>query len=395
MIKPLILIADKTPANQETLTKLLTSRYKVSTAATGDEVLRQVFSPTPPDLVLLDVRMPGINGYQVCSAIKGNERTRDIPILFVTSLKDIAEEEQGLRVGAVDYITKPYNSSIILARIKTHLALYNQSRLLRDLVDERTRDLRRAKEMAEAADRAKSAFLANISHELRTPLNGILGVTQLLLQSDDLPPEHREFLKDGLDSSKRLLGMVNNLLELSDMETGSIRSTASVFDPRESLAPTLDLYRKLAGGKGLAFTIDYAEAVPPRLYADLIHIKQILTNLLNNAIRFTRDGGITVTVKVWGEKQEMKELFDLTLCISVTDTGIGIADGVQGSIFDAFAIGEDFMTKTHSGAGLGLTISKRLAEMLGGHIWIESSPGQGTTASFAVPCALAPVADDH
>lgn len=381
-----ILVVDDTPANLEILSTLLIPEYRVSVATNGDDALRIVLSDEPPDLVLLDVMMPGTDGYQVCSAMKNNEQTRAIPIIFVTAMSAMENEEEGLELGAVDYITKPFNPSIVLARVKTHLSLYNQTRLLQDLVSERTIELEKARAEAELANRAKSTFLANMSHELRTPLNGIMGMTQLLLGSDPTESQ-KEFLEDELAASSRMLELVNDLLGLASVEAGKVQICPCCFETEKSLEQVIDLYRDQANKKGLDFSSSLEADVPTILYADIALIRQVLMNLLNNALRFTDSGSVDVSVKSWGEKEGSTVESTLEkICFNVKDTGVGISKEKQEYIFEPFSIGEDFMTKAHSGAGLGLSISKRLVDLLGGHIWLESQEGVGTVVSFTVPC---------
>ena len=279
-------MVDDTPSNLEILSELLAPDYQVSVATNGFDALALAGSDPSPDLILLDIMMPRLDGYQVCEQLKAQESTRQIPVIFVTATSDFESEEYGLNMGAVDYITKPFTPSIILARIRTHLALSNKTRLLQRLIRDRTAELEKARDAAEQAHKAKSNFLANMSHELRTPLNGIMGMTRLLMETTD-SEDQREFLKDSWESSSRLLTMVNDLLELSSAESGNLLLCAHCFQARDALASLLQHYRQWAHEKGLGFHVSFSDDIPPRLCADLDRIRQVLMNLLNNAMRFT------------------------------------------------------------------------------------------------------------
>lgn len=376
-----ILVVDDTPTNLDLLRELLAPHYRVTFALNGMDALALASSDTQPDLILLDIMMPDLDGYQVCQALKENEKTSHIPIIFITSMSSPHNEEQGFSLGAVDYITKPITPSVVLARIKTHLALYNQRRLLQDLVSERTSELEKALQDAETAGRAKSIFLANISHELRTPLNGIMGMTQLLLESNP-SEEQQDFLKDAKTSSERLMSMVENLLQLAKAEAGQINHAPTAVNVRQALASTTHHYAASASKKGLKFKAMIHSDVPEKVHVDFGLIRQVLMNLLNNAVKFTYEGEVRLTIKAWG----IDSISGTNLLFTVSDTGCGIDSDIQEYIFDPFAIGEDYMTKKQSGAGLGLAIVKQLVTLMGGRIWLEKDPEAVTTFSFNIPC---------
>lgn len=383
MTKARILIVDDTPANLEILSEILVPEYDVTVAIDGFEAVELAGSEESPDLILLDIMMPEMDGFQVCRVLKQQEKTKHIPIIFVTSMDQSQNEEQGLALGAVDYITKPINPPIVLARIKTHLALYDQTRLLQDEVARRTQELEKALEEAKKANRAKSAFLSNISHELRTPLNGIMGMTQLL-QDTPTTAEQKEFLEDTFKSSKRLLSMVNDLLQLSEIEGGDIACNKECHSFREALWDVLSYYQKRAVENGLEFQTIIDDTVPDSLEVDMPCIRQTLINILNNAIKFTRKGGITVTVDSREAIADMDSQMSLTF--TVHNTGIGIPLEKRDSLFDSFTIGEEYITKEYSGAGLGLAISKNLVEIMGGSIWIVSGDPGDIIFRFTIPC---------
>jgi len=383
-----ILVVDDTPSNLEILAELLSDEHQVITVLDGETALRMAFSEHKPDLVLLDVMMPGTDGYQVCSALKADPRTSAIPVIFVTARSEQGDEEHGFHLGAADYITKPFQPGTVKARVRTHLALYNHNRALEGLVAERTVELERARAEAERANRAKSVFLSNMSHELRTPLNGILGMTQLLTQGAQ-DEDQRTFLSYQQDSAARLLVLVNDLLELSDIEARAVTLRPEEFALRPALEDFVALYRKQAQDKGLDFRLSMDPSVPERLTADLPRVRQVLMNLMNNALRYTEKGEVSLGVTCWQDARvDLGQGGVPALCLTVADTGIGIAPEQCKMIFEPFVIGEDYLTKRFSGAGLGLSISKRLVEFMGGRIWLESEEGRGTVVSFTVPCPL-------
>jgi signal transduction histidine kinase len=240
-----------------------------------------------------------------------------------------------------------------------------------------------ATEMAESANQAKSSFLANMSHELRTPMNGIIGATELALDTE-LSVDQRELLETTRNSAESLLRLLDDVLDFSKMEAEKVELQQVSFDLHALVRESIKVFAAQAAQKGVSLTHSIAPRVPDQVAGDPVRLNQVLTHLIGNAIKFTHAGGVEVRLGVESISAE-----HVQLQFAVKDTGIGIAKDKQDFIFRAFTQADGSMTRRYGGTGLGLTISARLVELMGGAIWLDSEPGRGSTFHFTTRFRLA------
>jgi len=372
-----ILVVDDNEMNRDMLSRRLERRgYKVSLAEDGRRALYKI-AREPFDLVLLDVMMPGLSGVEVLTKLRERFSIGELPVIMVTAKGDSDDLVGAFKLGANDYITKPVDFPVALARVQTQLRL-------KSLQDE----LAKAGVAAEAASRAKSEFLASMSHEIRTPLNAVLGYAELLEETglDEEQAGYVRVLRAGGDA---LLSLINDILDLSKIEAGGLELESIDFDLSDLVEKTRAIMSVRTDEKGLGLECRIAEDVPTWLAGDPTRLRQIIINLIGNAAKFTESGSVTLRVETDPEGAAPPHLR-----FSVDDTGIGIPADKLDSVFEKFTQASSDTTRKYGGTGLGLPICKRLAEMMGGRMWVESEAGKGSsfrfTARFAEAATPAP-----
>jgi len=355
----------------------------------GSEAVR-LASEIKPTVILQDLVMPGMDGLTLVRQYRGTPETKDIPIIVLSTKEDPMIKSEAFSSGANDYLVKLPDKVELIARICYHSRAY-LARLQRD---EAYRALRESQlqlvdsnaalislnQKLEEATQAKSQFLATISHEIRTPMNGVIGMTTLLLDTE-LLEQQRDFVETIRSSGEALLSIINDVLDFSKIESGRMELENHPFELRACIEEALDLLGPKAAEKKLDLAYLVEDSIPLRLSGDVTRLRQVLVNLVGNSIKFTVHGEVVLNVvRETSDPKNPPEV--MVLHFSVRDTGIGIPKEKQDYLFKSFSQVDASTTRKYGGTGLGLAICKRLVELMGGHIWVESGEGKGSTFHF-------------
>ncbi len=379
---PTILVVDDQPNNLRVVGDILTIEgdYHVNVARDGKTALQQV-ETVKPDLILLDVMMPGMDGYEVCRRLKENPRYRDIPVLFMTAVHETENQLRGFELGGADYLTKPLEPVILLARVKAHLQNYlhlrrevTEKQNLEKIIEERTQELVEINRELSEVNQSKDDFMATVSHELRTPLTSIIGHSEYLLEQRQSDTD-RTSLEVIERASKALLILINDILDMSKIASGKFSIDEYPFDLNALLTNIRKILLIRAQDAGLGFEFKQQVREQYRLLGDANRISQVLINLLTNAIKFTHAGH--VSLNCWND--------DKQLYLEVKDTGIGMSPETLERIFSRFEQADGTISRQFGGTGLGLFISLNLAQLMGGRIDVSSEEGVGSTFTFTLP----------
>lgn len=363
---PEILIVDDVPANLKVLGEVLKAEgYLVRPVPNGTLAL-QVAERTEPDLILLDIMMPDLNGFEVCKRLKENEKVSDIPVIFISALNDTQDIVKALQCGGVDFITKPFQSEEVIARVKIHLKLRHQSKKLME------QSIELQKLIA-----TKDKFFSILAHDLRGPIGGFMGITDFLLE--DLSPDEKNELSIELNhSAHSLFSLLENLLEWARIQQGQIAFNPVDIDLNELVQECLKAQSDSIRKKDIRIDVTIAENQV--VFADENMLQSIIRNLLSNAVKFTpKNGNISVSASINQNG---------SVVVLIKDSGIGMKSDMVSNLFCLNANNSRPGTEGERSSGLGLHLCKDFVEKHGGEIWVESEVNIGTSFYFSIPAPV-------
>jgi len=357
--KSRVLVVDDISKNLQVVgTMLRNAGYHVMPATSGPQALERAQAQVP-DLILLDLMMPEMDGLEVCRRLKADPPTRAIPVIFLTASNEMEHLVNGFGAGAVDYVTKPFNAPELLARVRTHLELQHARARLREMNEE------------------KNEFMGIAAHDLRSPLNAIRGYSEMVLENETLDKENAGLIRKIHDAAARMAEMVQNLLDANRIEHGEMKLNLVQADLTSILASVVETQRPRAAAKQQTIHLD-RESPPLNALADSTVMVQVLENLVSNAVKYSPPGK-SIFVR-------LKKAADTVRC-EVQDEGPGLSPEDQKKLFGKFARLSAKPTGGEGSTGLGLSIVKKMVGAMNGKVWCESEPGKGATFIVEVPCS--------
>jgi two-component system, sensor histidine kinase len=375
-----ILIVDDKVENLIALEKLLSDfNVKFVRAFSGNEALVNTLLHDFA-LAIIDIQMPEMDGYETVELMRQEEKSKLLPVIFVSAIyKDDFYIIKGIETGAYDFISKPIVPEILRGKVKVFLDMCAQKRELERI----NAELKIAKNKAETETHTKSLFLASMSHEIRTPLNGIIGMVNIMKYTE-LTKEQEEYLNIIDISGNNLLSIINDILDFSKIESDQIDLEIITFNIYKEINDIIKLLSLKMKEKRLEMITEIHHSVPKFIKGDSLRLKQIIINLINNAIKFTPSGSITLKVNLFKQKNRKNGSRSkiIKLIFNVIDTGIGISEERKSRLFKVFSQTESSTSRIYGGTGLGLAISKNLSKMMHGEIGVESEEGVGSNFWF-------------
>ncbi len=364
-----ILVVDDTPANLDLLSEMLRAKgYKVRPVPAGHLALRAAAS-APPDLILLDIKMPDMSGYEVCRRLKADDRLKDIPVIFISALQETLDKVHAFASGGVDYVTKPFQFEEVVARVGTHLRI----RQLQSELEQQNSRLQASVQELRKLEELRNNLTDMIVHDMRSPLTGISEYLALGLESSELPEKTRKWLNEAKECTRVLMEMANTLLDVSRMEAGELPLKPTLCDFRTLADQAADSMRMMAEQKGITVRV-IGDSEPVSCDQDLI--RRVINNLLHNALKYTPKGGaVGIVISRAAEGPHIK----------VTDTGCGIPPEYHERIFEKFGQVPAEGRGSRRSSGLGLAFCRLALQSHHGQIGVESEPGKGSTFWFTLP----------